>query len=79
MYNLKYGTNAPIYQTNRSQKQRTDRHGGGRGMTGSWGWQLHTVTFRMDKLQGPNVYQRELDSISRDVIMEKNIKKNAHI
>ena len=39
---------------------------GGRGMAGSWGWQLHTGTFRTDKLQGPKVYHRELDSIPCD-------------
>ena len=38
--------------------------GEGEGWTGSWGWWMQTITFRMDKHRGPNVYHRELYSIS---------------
>ena len=39
---------------------------GERDGLGVRGWQIHTITFRTNKLQGPNVYHRELDSISCD-------------
>lgn len=40
---------------------------------GVWGWQMQTITFRMDKQQGPNVQHRKLYSISCED-MEKKIK-----
>ena len=66
MWNLKYGTNKPIYKTEiDSQTQRADLWlptGGGRERDGLgvWGWQIQAITFRMDKPQGPNVQHREL-------------------
>ena len=33
---------------------------------GVWGWQVQTITHRMDKQRGPSVQQKELDSISYD-------------
>ena len=37
-----------------------------RDRLGVWGWQMQTITFRMNKQQGPNVQHRELYSISCD-------------
>ena len=73
MWNLKCGTNEPIYETETdSQTQRTDlwlRGGEGRwGMegVGVWGQQMQTIIYRMDKQQGPTVQHRDLDSVSCD-------------
>ena len=33
---------------------------------GVWGWQIQTITFRMDKQRGPTVQQRERKAISWD-------------
>ena len=40
---------------------------------GVWGWQMQTITFRMDKQEDPNVQHRKLYSISCED-MEKKIK-----
>ena len=59
-------------QMNLSIKDKTHREQtcgcqGGRGegeeQLGVWGWQMQTITFRMDK-QGPTAQHRELSSIS---------------
>ena len=62
MWNLKYGTNEPIYKTETdSQTQRTDlwlvRGGGtGVGWIGSLGLEvMETITFKMDKKLNPAV------------------------
>ena len=36
----------------------------GEGWIGSWDQQIQTITYRMDKQQGPTVQHRELYSIS---------------
>ena len=33
---------------------------------GVWDWQMQTITFRMDKQQGPNPQHRELYGVSCD-------------
>ena len=71
MWNPKYDTNESIYKTD-SQIQRTDLlprwRGGGGGMDWEFGidQQMQTITYRMDKQQGPTVQHRELYSISWD-------------
>ena len=67
-WNLKYGTNEPIYKTETdSETQRSDlwllR---GRGGLGVWDQQMQTIIYKMDKQQGPTVQDRELYSISCD-------------
>ena len=71
MWNLKYGTNEPMYKTKDSWTQRTDlwlpkvvreRVSG----LGVWGQQMQTITFRMDKQWGPTVQHRELYPITSD-------------
>ena len=59
MWNLKCGTNEPVYETD-SQTQRTDLWlPWGRLYVGDalgvWGWQIQITTYRMDK-QGPPLY-----------------------
>ena len=61
MWNLKYGTNEPIYRTKIDSEKRLGVAKGERGRRdglGAWGCQMQTTTFRMDKQQGPNVQQR---------------------
>ena len=66
MWNLKYGTNEPIYKTEiESQTQKTDLwlprgRGKGVGCTGSLGLVGANYSFRKDKQQGPAVQHREL-------------------
>ena len=72
MWNLKYDTNEPIYETETdsqtqktdSQTQRTDLwlprgRGSGRDGLGVWDQQMQTIIYRMDKQQGPTVNHRE--------------------
>ena len=72
MWNLKYDTNEPIYETEtESGTQRIDlclSRGGGWGKDGLgvWDQQMQTGIYRMDKQQGPTVQHRELQSISCD-------------
>ena len=50
-------------QTHRQREQTGGCPGeGGRERDGLviWGWQMQTITFRMDKQQGPAVQHREL-------------------
>ena len=59
MWNLKYGTNEPMYKTNRLidiENRFVVAKGWGRERVGLgvWGWEMQTITFRMDKQQGPN-------------------------
>ena len=73
MWNLKYVTNEPIYK---SETETTDienrlvvaRLEGGRKRDelGVWGYYMQTITFKMDKQQGPTVQHRELYPISWD-------------
>ena len=70
MWNLKYGTNELIYKTETdSQTQRTDlwlpreRERDGLGV---WGQQMQTITFRIDKQQGPTIQHKELYPVSWD-------------
>ena len=61
MWNLKYGTNEPIYKTETdSQIQKADRvikSGGGRRMHQVWGQEMQTAACGMGKQQGPAVHQ----------------------
>ena len=72
MWNLKYDTNEPIYETEtESWTQRTEwclprRRGLGEGWSGSLGLADVSFIYRMDKQQGPTVQHRELYSISYD-------------
>ena len=73
MWNLKYGTNEPIYKTETDSQTIDIRlvvakgdQGRKRDGLGVWGWQMQTITFRMDKQQGPTVQHRELYPISWD-------------
>ena len=72
MWNLKYGTNEPTYETETdSQTQKTDLQlprgeGWGRDGLRVWGQQMQTIIYRMDKQQGPTVQHRELYSKSCD-------------
>jgi len=50
---------------------------GGYGL-GIWGWQMQTITFRMDK-QGPAVQHREPFSLSCDKHNGKNTTKNGYM
>ena len=72
MWNLKYDTNEPIYETEtESRTQRIDwwlprgREWERVGL-GVWDQQMQTGIYRMDKQQGPTVQHRELYSISCD-------------
>ena len=54
MWNIKYGTNEPIYRTETDPDMENrlvvaKRKGGRHGMYGVWGWQMQTITFRMVK------------------------------
>ena len=66
---IKYDTNEPVYKTE-IDSQRTDLWLPGEGMAesglGVWDLQMRTITYRMDKQQGPTVQHRELYSISCD-------------
>ena len=59
MWNLKYNTNEPIYETETdSQRERTDlwlprKRGWGNGGLRVWGWQMQSIIYRKDKQQGP--------------------------
>ena len=60
MWNLKYDTNKLIYETetftnteNRPVVAKGEGVGGDE--VGLWGWQMHTIIYRMNKQQGPNV------------------------
>ena len=74
MWNLKFGTNEPIYETEtESQTQRTDLWlPSGRWDGGGMDWEFEVgrcklvYIYMMDKQQGPNVQHRELYSISCD-------------
>ena len=70
MWNVKYDTNEPIYETERkSGTQRIDwwlPRGGGRDGLGVWDQQMQTIIYRMDKQKGPTVQHKELYSISWD-------------
>ena len=69
-WNLKYGTNEPTYEAEtNSQTQRTDlclSRGGGWDGLGIWGWQIQTITYRMDGQQGPSGQHRKLYPMSWD-------------
>ena len=72
MWNLRYDTNEPVYETEtESQTQTADcwwpRAGcWGRDGEGGWGWQMYAFVYRIDKQQGHTVQHRELHSVSYD-------------
>ena len=70
MWNLKYDTNEPIYETETESGTQTGGcQGGGdweRVGVRVWDQQMQTMIYRMDKQQGPTVQHRELYSISCD-------------
>ena len=72
MWNLKYDANELIYETETdSQTEKTDLwlprgRGRERDGLGIWAWQMKTITFRVDKQQGPAVQHGKLYSISCD-------------
>ena len=54
-------------QSHRGRKQPYGFQGGkGRDKLGDWDWSMQTITFRMDKQQGPNVQHWEMYSVSCD-------------
>ena len=61
MWNLKYYTNEPIYETKTDREQTCGCQpggqgaGGGRDGLGVWDEQMQTIIFRMDKQQSPTV------------------------
>ena len=56
IWNLKFGTNEPIYKTNRlTEVENRQERGKERDGLGVWGWQIQTITFRISKWQGPTV------------------------
>ena len=59
VWNLKYDTNEHIYKTETDTEIRLVIAKGevGRERDGLtvWGWKMQTITFRMDKQQGPTV------------------------
>ena len=65
-WNLKHGTDDPIYKTETDRKhgeQTCGCQGGGEREwdgRGVWGWRMQIVTFGMDKQHGPPVQHREL-------------------
>ena len=69
MWNLTYDTDELIYKTE-ADSQIEDRRGCqgrvGEGWTGGLGLAGETITYRMDKWQGPTVQHREVYSISLD-------------
>ena len=78
MWNLKYGTNELLYETEKdSQTQKTDLWlpWWQEGVKGMGPLQMQTITFRMDKQQGPTVQHRELYSISWNRPGWKRIQK----
>ena len=72
MWNLKFNTNEPIYETEtKSETQKTNGgcQGGGeqeRGGLGIQGQQMQSGIYRMDKRQDSTVQQRERYSIAYD-------------
>ena len=82
MWNLKYGTDNPIYKT-----ESDYRHGeyiqGCQGVEvdgqGVWGWKMQTITFGMDKQWGRTVQHRELYPISWVRIWWKIVWKKMYI
>ena len=65
-------------QTHRHREQTCCCQGGGewgRGGLGVWGQKMKTITFRMDKQQGPTVQHRELYPISWDKLYGKEYRK----
>ena len=84
MWNLKYDTNELIFETDSQSENRPVVAQGERswGMDGArvWGEQMQTVTYRMDKQQGPTVQHGELYSTPWDKnTTEKNMKKNVYM
>ena len=61
MWNLKYGTDDPIYET----EIITDMESSLVVASGQevWGWWMKTVTFGMDGKWGPTIQHRELHVI----------------
>ena len=56
MWNLKCNTSELIYETDTHTENRLAvAKGVQKGCSGSLGWQIETVVYRMDKQQGPTV------------------------
>ena len=59
MWNLKYDINELIHKTetliNIENRLVVAKCRGGRGRDGVRGWHMQTITFKMDKQQGPTV------------------------
>ena len=70
MENLKDDTNEPICETGKDSQENSviakGRRQGERDGLEIQGWQMQTITFRIDKQQGPKVQLTELYSISCD-------------
>ena len=70
MWNLNYDKNESTYKIGTdSQAQRTDLwllRGMREGEEWTGSWCMRTITFRMDRHQGPTVQHRELNSIPGD-------------
>ena len=68
MQNLKCDTRKPIYEIESQHREQTGacQEGGfgRRNGVGDWGQQMQTITYRMDKQQGPNcIAQRTIFNI----------------
>ena len=66
MQSLKYGRNELIYETQKTQTQRTSwwlPRGWRRDGLGGWDQQMQTIIYRINKQEGPTVQHRELYSI----------------
>ena len=70
MWNLKHGTNEPIYNTELDSQTEirliVGERTGERSAPGIWGWQIQTITYRMDEQQGLTVLHRELYPVFQD-------------
>ena len=47
-----------------AKAEHSGLRGGGQGVTGVWGQQIHTIIYKTDKQQGPTVQHRALYSVS---------------
>jgi len=50
MWNLRYDTNEPVYETETESQTCWGRDG-----EGGWGWQMYAFVYRIDKQQGRTV------------------------
>ena len=69
-------------QIYRYQKQTYGNQMGnvvGRDKSGAWDEHTHTTIYKIDNQQVPTVQHREIYSIFRDDLYEKNLKKNEYM